>query len=463
MDKKSSMKNNFVSDMTVGSPSKLLIKFAFPMLIGNLFQQLYNMVDAVVVGKFSGPNGANALAAVGSVSSLNFVIFSLTMGLAAGIGIVISQFFGAKDYRNVARGFSTATYMLIVVSFVMGAIGFLFSRTFLELLNTPAGIIEDANIYFKICCLGIMGNTAYNGMAAVMRALGDSITPLIFLIVACIVNIVLDLLFVIVFHLGVPGVAYATIIAQAVSGIGCIIYGLKKVEILRMPIREFIPHKDIMKKCITLGLPAALQNSFVAISTIVIQRVTNQYGETVIAASTAAARLEQLVLQPGMSLGLALANYTGQNIGADRIDRAKQGFWAATKIITIFSLIMTPLVSFGGESIMRLFTDEPAVSEIGARAIRVTSLFYIPVGMIYVSRNLLSGAGDMKIPMIMGVSEVFCRVFFANVLTMIPAIGFMGIWWASGLNWFFTGSIGCLRYATGKWKNKSVVMNKPTA
>lgn len=451
------MSNNFVSDMTEGSPSKLLIRFAIPMLIGNLFQQFYNMVDAIVVGKFSGPNGSNALAAVGSVSSLNFVIFSLTMGLAAGIGIVISQFFGAKDYQNVKRSFSTATYMIFVVSFVMGAIGFFGSRTFLELLDTPAAIINDADIYFKICCLGIMGNAGYNGMAAVLRALGDSVTPLIFLIVACIVNIVLDLLFVIVFHMGVPGVAIATIISQAVAAIGCIIYGLKKVEMLRMPLKEFVAHKDIMKKCITLGLPAALQNSFVAISTIVIQRFTNQYGETIVAASTAAARLEQLVLQPGMSLGLALSNYTGQNIGAGRIDRAKQGFFAATKIITVFSLIMTPLVYFGGGSIMRLFTDEPIVAEIGAKAIQITSMFYIPVGMIYVSRNLLSGAGDMKVPLIMGCSEVLSRVIFANVLIQIPAIGFWGIWWASGLNWFITGAIGCISYATGRWKNKSIV------
>ena len=451
------MRKDFVSDMTKGNPSKLLLQFAFPMLIGNLFQQLYNMVDAIVVGKFSGPNGENALAAVGSVSSLNFVIFSLTMGLAAGIGVVISQYFGARDYENVTRSFSTATYMLFVVSLIMGAIGFFGSRTFLEILDTPPAIIDDADIYFKICCLGIIGNTGYNGMAAVLRALGDSITPLIFLIVACIVNIVLDLVFVILFGMGVPGVAIATIISQAFAAVGCIIYGLKKVDMLRMPIKKFVIHKDIMHKCITLGLPAALQNSFVAISTIVIQRVTNQYGETIVAASTAAARLEMLVLQPGMSLGMALSNYTGQNIGAGRIDRAKQGFWAATKIIIVFSLVMTPLVYFGGRSIMNLFTNEPVVADIGARAIRVTSMFYIPVGMIYVSRNLLSGAGDMKIPMIMGISEVLCRVIFVNVLTMIPAIGFMGIWWASGLNWFVTGGIGCLRYATGRWKSKSIV------
>lgn len=456
------MSNNLVSDMTNGNPTKLLIRFAIPMLIGNLFQQIYNMADAIIVGKFGGENGPNALAAVGSVSSLNFLVVSLTMGLAVGIGVVISQYFGAKDYENVKRSFATGTYMILIVSLIMGALGFIFSREFLELLNTPSAIIDDADIYFKICCLGIVGNAGYNGMAAVMRALGDSITPLRFLVIACIVNIVLDLIFVIVFHMGVPGVAIATIISQAVSAIGCITYALKKVELLRIPIKEFVPNKTIVKKCITLGLPAAFQNSLVALSTIVIQRVTNNYGETVVAASTAAARLEQLVLQPGMSLGLAVSNYTGQNIGAGRIDRAKQGFWAATKIITIFSLIMTPLVYFGGGWIMKLFTDEPLVSEIGLEAIRVTSLFYIPVGMIYVSRNLLSGSGDMKIPMIMGLSEVLCRVVFANILTTIPAIGFMGIWWASGLNWFITGSIGCIRYATGKWKYKSIVEHKTT-
>lgn len=447
-------KTSYVNDMTEGNPTKLLIHFAVPMLIGNLFQQLYSMVDSIVVGNVV---GESALAAVGATWALNFLIISLTMGLAAGIGIIISQYFGAKDQENVKRAFATATYMILIVSAIMGAIGFIFSKELLIMLDTPADILKEANIYLKVTCLGILGNAGYNGMASVMRALGDSKTPLHYLVVACVINIVLDLLFVIGFGWGVAGAAIATIIAQMGAAIGCILTGLKKIALIRMPFKEFKIDRVIMKKCIYLGIPAALQNSFVAISTIVLQRVTNQYGSTVVAAATAAQRIEQLVLMPGMSLGLSVASYTGQNIGALRIDRVKKGFWSATKIIVAFSLLMMPCMYFFGGAVMKLFTDVSAVAEIGEKAIRVTCLFYIPVGMIYVSRNVLSGAGDMKIPMIMGVSEVLCRVIFANVLTQIPAIGYMGIWWATGLNWFITGAIGIIRYATGRWKNKSVV------
>jgi Na+-driven multidrug efflux pump len=215
-------KKNLKGDMTVGNPSSLLIRFAIPMLIGNFFQQLYTLVDSIVVGKFVSDN---ALAAVGSVWSVNFLIISLTMGLAAGIGIIISQFFGAKDYDNVKKSFATATYLLLIISAIMGTLGAIFSHQLLELLNTPAAIIEDANIYLKILCFGIIGNAGYNGMAAVMRALGDSKTPLIFLSIACVVNIILVLLFVAVFHWGVAGAGVATIIAQAVAAIGSITYG----------------------------------------------------------------------------------------------------------------------------------------------------------------------------------------------------------------------------------------------
>lgn len=447
-------KKSLKGDMTEGSPSKLLIRFAIPMLIGNFFQQLYTLVDSIVVGKFVSDN---ALAAVGSVWAVNFLIISLTMGLAAGIGIIISQFFGAKDYVNVKKSFATATFLLFTISAIMGSLGAVFSYQLLELLNTPAKIIDDANIYLKILCYGIIGNAGYNGMAAVMRALGDSKTPLLFLSVSCLVNIVLVLLFVAVFGWGVPGAGIATIIAQAIAAVGSIIYGLKTMPLLRMPLKDFRIDRKIMKKCIKLGLPAALQNSFVAISTMVIQYVINRQGELVVAAATAAQRIEQVVLMPGMSLGLSVASYTGQNIGAARIDRVKKGFWSATRIIVIFSCIMTPLMYLFGGSVMRLFTDDPEISRIGSKAVRVTCMFYIPVGMIYVSRNLLSGAGDVKVPMIMGGSEVLTRVIFANVLTAIPAIGYMGIWWASGLNWFITGLIGCIFYAAGRWKYKSIV------
>lgn len=448
------MSKNYTNDMTMGNPTRLLLKFSLPMLIGNLFQQLYNMVDAMVVGNRV---GKEALAAVGTTGPILFFIFALTLGLSAGISIVISQYFGAKDEANVKKGFATAAYTIIGTSVIMGVLGFILSEHLLKLLNTPENIIEQAVIYLRITSLGIVCIGAYNGMASILRAMGDSLSPLYFLIVACLLNIGLDLLFVIVFNMGVAGVALATIISQFIAAVGCIIYALKKVKILNMPIKEFIPDKNIFKKCIALGIPVAIQNSFVSMSTMALQSVINSYGETIMAAATAASRIEQLILQPGMSVGAASAAFTGQNIGAGKIDRVKRGFWSSSKIIVLFSLIMLPLVYFGGGFIMDLFTstNDNDVMKIGMEALRVPCFFYSFVGLIFVTRNVLSGAGDVKVPMAMGLTEVICRVLFANVLSLL--IGYQGIWWATGLTWMLTSFVGLARYFSGKWMNKSII------
>jgi putative MATE family efflux protein len=424
------------------------------MLIGNLFQQFYNMVDSIVVGKFV---GKDALAAVGSTGSLVFLIIGLAFGLSAGISIVISQYFGAKDYDRVRKAFATATYLVIILSIIMGLVGILTNRWLLELIDTPASIIDQSDIYMKITFAGILGVACYNGMAGVLRALGDSTTPLKFLILASILNVILDLLFVIVFHWDVPGVAIATIISQFVSAIGCTIYALKKVKMLRMPLAEFKPDAVILRKCLKLGLPVALQNVLISVSLMALQGVVNRFDEVVIAAQTVVARIEQLVLQPFMSVGAALASYAGQNMGAGRIDRAKKGFHSASIIIIIFSLIMLPAMYFGGEYIMRLFTKKEDVEVVmtGVKAIRITCFFYAAVGMIFISRNFLSGTGDMNITMVMGATEVVCRVALASI--MVNYTSFYGIWWATGLTWTIAGTVGIIRYFSGKWKTKAIV------
>lgn len=448
------MSRSITRDMTKGSPTKLILKFTVPMLAGNIFQQVYNMVDSIVVGKFV---NKDALAAVGATGSIIFLIFGLTFGLSAGISIVISQYFGAGDHDKVRKSFATATYIILVASIIMGTVGYFSSRPLLELLGTPQGIIDQSDKYVKISFLGILGTASYNGMSAVLRALGDSITPLVFLIIASILNVVLDLVFVIVFNMGVPGVAIATIISQFVSGICCIIYALSKVKILRMPIKEFKPDREIIKKCVRLGIPVALQNSFVSISMMALQSVINSFQETVMAAYTVVNRIEQLVMQPSMSLGIAVASFTGQNVGAGEHERVKKGMKSSIMIIIIFSLIMLPLMYFGGEYIMRLFTKKEDIEVVrhGVEGIRITSFFYSFLGLIFISRNFLSGAGDVRIPMIMGLVEVVCRVALSKYLPGI--IGFQGIFWATALTWLVTGIVGTLRVASGKWKNKSIV------
>jgi putative MATE family efflux protein len=412
------------------------------------------MVDSMVVGKFV---NKDALAAVGATGSSVFLIFGLTFGLSAGISIVISQYFGAGDYDRVKKSIATATYILLIASVIMGAVGYFASRPLLELLDTPAEIIDQSESYMKICFLGILGTVSYNGIASILRALGDAITPLIFLILASIINVILDLLFVIVFHWDVPGVAMATIISQFISGIGCIIYAYSKVKLLRIPIREFKPDREIFIKSIRLGLPVALQNSFVSISMMALQSVINSFQTVIIAAYMVVNRIEQLVMQPFMSLGAAVASFTGQNIGAGKIDRVKKGMKSAVLISIVFSLVMLPLMYFGGEYIMKLFTKKEDIEVVryGMEGIRINCLFYSFLGFIFITRNFLSGAGDIRIPMIMGFIEVIVRMTVSIYLSRI--IGFHGIFWATASTWLITGCFGCIRVISGKWKDKAIV------
>ena len=449
------MEKSITKDMTKGSSAKLILKFSVPMLIGNIFQQLYNIIDSVIVGKFV---GSEALAAVGATGSLVFLIIGLSFGLSTGVSIVIGQYFGARDYDNVRKAFATATYLVLGVSVLLGILGFFSSRWLLELLNTPNTIIDQSEIFMKITFAGILGITCYNGMAAVLRAFGDSTTPLIFLIMACILNILLDLLFVLKYHWNVPGVAFATVISQIAAAVSCIIYTMLKAKVLHMSWREFKPNKEILRKCIKLGVPVALQNALVSSSMMALQGVINSYNDVVIAANTVYARIEQLVLQPGMSVGAALAAYTGQNVGAGRLDRVKEGFRAATMILMIFSIVMLPVMYFGGEHVMALFLNKGEAAEvlhIGVNAIRITCFFYAPLGMILITRSFLSGAGDINVPLIMGFTEVVCRILFAVVLTRW--IGFYGIWWATALNWCMTAIVGIVRVYSGKWKTKTII------
>ena len=443
-----------VYDMTKGNPTTLLLKFSLPMIVGNIFQQFYNMVDSIIVGRFVGPN---ALAAVGATGAINFLFFSLAFGLSAGIGIIVSQYFGAKDEKMVKKSIATSLYVVVGSSAIMGALMIISARLVMQLLNTPIEIINDCILYMRVVGIGMLAVGAFNGVAAILRGLGDSKTPLLFLVVACIINIILDLLFVVVFKWAVFGVALATVIAQCGATIGCMIYAWMKMPIFRMPLRDYVIDQEILGKSLKVGIPVALQNALIALSCVVLQSVVNSFGATIVAAFTVENRFEQLVQQPFNSLGAAIGTYTGQNMGAANIKRIKKGFWAGTKIAVIFSLMMLPIACFGGEAIMKLFTTDAAVIQQGAIGIRITCFFYAALGMIYVTRNILNGAGDVKFAMISGCVEVICRVGLAKPLTLIPAIGMMSIWYTTGLTWLFTAIVSCMRYAGGKWKSKGIV------
>lgn len=369
---------------------------------------------------------------------------------------MVSQYFGADKPDMVERGIANGMYLLILASAIMSILGVASARWILGVLDTPASIIDDAVIYMRVSCAGILAIAAYNGVAAVLRALGDSKTPLYFMLVSCFINIVLDLLFVIVFDWAVFGVAFATIIAQLAAAIGAFIYAYIKIPFFRIKKEHREVKMNIMSRCFQLGLPIALQNSLIAISCIVLQKVVNGFGESVVAANTALGRIEQLVQQPYNSLGTALTTYTGQNIGAGKIDRVKKGYHVGFMSVVVFSLIMLIPGQFFGEPIMRIFVTDPEVVEIGAKGLAITSVFYFFLGMIYVSRSVLNGAGDAIYAMINGLMEVAGRVGFAVPLTKIPFIGMWGIFLTTGLTWALTGIVSMHRYAKGLWAKNMI-------
>lgn len=438
------MNRTQMTNMTTGSPTKHILRFALPLLIGNLFQQLYNMVDSVVVGNYV---GSEALAAVGTCGSTNFLFFSLSSGLAVGIGVIVSQYYGAGDDKGVRATIANSFYVLIAAAGVVSLVGFCAAPAVLGLLKVPEEIMASSVVYLRTTCLGIVGIALYNGVSAILRALGDSKTPLYFLILSSIVNVVLDLTFVLSLGLGVFGVALATIISQAVSAITCLWYAYRRMPYFQLTKQELRPHRDIILKSFRLGVPIALQSSMIAVSCMALQGVVNGFGATVMAAYTVTSRIEQLVQQPYSSLSSAVTTYSGQNFGAGNMERVKKGFRQATLMVLAFSLAMIPIMYFGGEALVRLFVkDDPQAVYFATKALRITSLCYFGLGMIYVPRGVLNGCGDAAFSMMNGIAEVVCRFFYAWLFTGIPAIGFWGVWLTTGATWMTTAVVCVIRY-----------------
>lgn len=445
--------NQNITDMTEGNSLRLIIKFTIPLLIGNVFQQLYNMVDSVIVGNYV---GANALAAVGSCGSVNFLFFSLSSGLAIGIGILIAQYFGAKREREIKRTIVNGAYLLIAASVIVTVVSYIFAPQIHRLLSTPDEIIGDAVAYMRVISVGIISVAFYNGIAAVLRALGDSKSPLYFLILSSIVNVVLDLLFVLQFNMGVFGVGFATLIAQIVSAVACLIYACLKVPYFKIAKEECALDMSVVGRAFRLGIPVALQNSMIAVSCIALQGVVNQFGATVMATYTIIGRIEQIVQQPYASLGTALTNFTGQNMGAGFKDRVKKGYWQCVWIVLGFSMILIPIAYLFGEQIIGFFVIEPEVIAMGVTALKINSLCYFALGMIYIPRALLNGCGDTAFAVANGFTEVACRIVFSQIFTRIPQLGYWGIWITTAATWTMTAVVCVLRYASGVWKGKKV-------
>lgn len=445
-----------LKDMTKGSAAKLILAFTIPMFIGNVFQQLYNMVDSVVVGRYVGPG---ALAAVGTSSPIIFFLISLVMGLTMGSGIIISQFFGAQQMGQVRRAASTALIFQTVCGLLLSVVGFLLSRPLLSLLRTPPEIINDSVAYMRIYFSGLIFMFTYNTLSGILRALGDSKTPLYFLAIAAVTNTVLDVFFVARLGWGVAGVAWATLIAQALSSLLCVYYITRRVPVLQFSREEFVFDREMFKMMAKIGIPSSVQQSVVSMGMMAVQGLINSFGSVTMAAYTAAARLDSFAMMPVQNFGMALSSFAGQNIGAGRLDRVHQGLRATLAMVIGACVTVSLLVFLFGPQLIQIFisADQAEVISRGVEYMRTVSIFYAVFSVMIVTSGLLRGAGDTVVTMATSLFDLGTRVVAAYWLTTIPALGYRGIWWSIPIGWSVSAVIPVVRYLTGGWKAKAVV------
>ena len=444
------MRKSNLMNMTEGRPLGLLFVFALPLLIGNLFQQAYNLVDSMIVGKLL---GANALAAVGATGSISFLFFSVCNGISSGGGIVTAQYYGAQDHERVKRAIVNSAYIMFFSSAVTGTFAFLMVPTVLGWMGTPPEILPDAVTYMRMTSASVPLIAVYNYASSMQRALGDSRTPLYFLIFSCFLNAGLDLLFVGSFGLGVFGAALATMVSQLLAGAGSLLYAIRTNPFFRLD-RSYLPFdRKIARAAVRMGLPLALQWSMIAVSTTALQAFTNTFGANAVAAFTATNRLEQLVQQPFGSLSMALSTYSSQNYGASRKDRIRVGFRDSMMATAVLASVMFLVMRIWGSSLVGLFVNETEVISLGSRALRITSLFYLFLGTIYATRGVLNGIGDALFAFINGIVEIAGRIGLPVLLSAIPGVGVWAIWYTAGITWMLAGLSCVFRYFSWRRKN----------
>ena len=431
------------SDMTSGSPMKIILWFTLPIFIGNVFQQFYNMADAVIVGKFV---GNNALAAVGSTGTIMFLINGFVIGMTAGFTVLTAQKFGAGDERGIRKSVTGAAWLSLIVGRILTAAFMVFMKPLLTLMNTPADIFDDAYAYIMIISGGILAQMLYNLLASILRALGNSRVPLYFLILSAVLNIVLDLVFVIVFQMGAAGAAVATIISQGVSGLLCLVYIGKKVQLLRMTKEDWKPQTALLSAQLKVGIPMALQYSITAIGTMMVQSSLNILGSTLVAAYTAAGKIEQVVTQAYIAMGTTMATYGAQNMGAGDVPRIRQGFKACTIIGIVYSFIAAAFVMTAGKYMTYLFVSEDVGTIMNSVDIylKCVGIFFIPLAVVNIYRNGIQGLGYGLLPMTAGIAELIGR----GVVAVIAAgqRSYLGVCLASPAAWILAGGLLIVMY-----------------
>ncbi len=443
-------------DMTIGAPWQRIAEFAIPMLLGNIAQQLYNTVDSIVVGKYVGDN---ALAAVGSSSPILNLLLALFVGISTGAGIIISQRFGANDRKGLSRAIGNCISLAAIASLIILVIGPVIARPMLELLDTPASIIDWCTSYLTIFFVGAAGFIFYNILSGVLRGMGDSASALVFLIVATLLNIVLDIWFVAGFEMGVAGVSLATVIAQGISAVLCLLKLLRMRDVFDLNLEQLKLRKDSALKIITLGLPSGITQAIFSVAMLVVQSLTNSLGEMVIAANVIIMRVDGFAMMPNMTFGQTMSVYTGQNVGAGKVDRVQQGTKQGLVMAMGLSAFITVILLFLNRFLFGFFTDTPELINLAGRMMRIMAVGYVGVSVTQVLGGVMRGAGDTMTPMwISMITTILLRIPVAYGMAALTA----STEWPNGhpfslstsllISWTMGALITFIAYRRGKWR-----------
>lgn len=443
-------------DLTTGEPSKVLLGFSIPMLFSVMFQQLYNIADSVIAGKFA---GVEALAAVGASYPVTMIFIAIATGSNIGCSVLISQLFGAKDHVRMKTAIFTAIRIIVLLSIVLTLIGVFLCDPMIRALDTPDNIFQDASLYLAIYIWGLIFLFLYNICNGVFTALGDSKTPLVFLIASSIGNVILDYVFVAIFHKGVAGVAWATFICQGVAAIVSLTTLLKRIERIKTSEKPENFSWDILIKITRIAIPSILQQSFVSVGNLFVQRLVNGYGSTVIAAYSASIKLNTFAIVSFGTIGNAVSTYTAQNLGAGKKERIRKG-WRAGFIIAVIIALPVIFLFFGaGKSMIGIFLEKGAtttpVLKEGIRFLRIVSPFYLVVLLKLVSDGVLRGAGAMKAFMISTFSDLLLRVGLSYFFALGLQLGTTGIWMSWPIGWIVGTALSLYYYKTGSWNQKN--------
>lgn len=445
------MRKSEMRDMTKGNVFNIILGFAIPLLLGMLFQQFYSMVDTIIVGKYL---GVSALASVGSTGSINFMIIGFCMGVCNGFAIPVAQKFGAGNFKKLRKYVFNSGFLAIVFSAVMTLIVCVFCRQILIAMRTPEDIIQGAYSYIYVIFLGIPATYLYNLLSGIIRSLGDSKTPLFFLIISSIINIILDLFLIIYMHMGVAGAAWATVIAQAVSGILCLIYMRKKYSVLKFESDELKIDGYCIRRLCYIGVPMGLQYSITAIGSVILQTAVNGLGSIIVAAVTAAGKISMFLCCPFDALGSTMATYAGQNIGAGKLERISEGIKKSMIIGSVYSIVALIISVFFGKSLAILFVNENEI-EILAKVsenLIIIAAFYIPLCIVNVVRFTIQGMGYSTFAILAGVCEMIARALCGFIL--VPIFGYVAVCLASPVAWIFADAflIPAYKYVINKSK-----------